>query len=278
MHQSKDNKFIPMTSVASGTGVAVGADIYCYTNQIVNVIFIGQPGNKDWVLVDTGMPKCGAEILAVAEERYGKGSKPAAILLTHGHFDHVGGIVHLLEHWEVPVYAHADEFPYLTGTTAYPEPDPSVEGGMLAKISSIYPNEPIDILPALRALPADGSVPFLENWKWVHIPGHAPGQVAFFREQDRLLISADAVITVRQDSFYKVLIQEKEVNGPPRYFTTDWDAAKTSVARLKELNPAILIPGHGKIMEGEELSAGLNVLLSNFETVALPKHGKYVDE
>ncbi|MDY0395290.1 MBL fold metallo-hydrolase [Virgibacillus halophilus] len=36
-------------------------------------------------------------------------------MLTHGHFDHVGGLVDLVKEWEVPVYAHSLEFPYLTG-------------------------------------------------------------------------------------------------------------------------------------------------------------------
>src|SRR4051812_40531287 len=112
MHQSKDSKVIPMTSVSSGKLREVRSDVAYYTDQIVNVIFIGTP--KHWVLVDAGMPKGGDEIRLVAEDRFGSGSKPAAIILTHGHFDHVGGIVYLIEHWGVPVYAHPLEFPYLT--------------------------------------------------------------------------------------------------------------------------------------------------------------------
>ncbi len=266
-----------MTSVQSGSGTAV-ADLYCYTNQIVNVIFAGASGAGQWVLIDTGMPKHSEEIIHVAEERYGAGSKPAAILLTHGHFDHTGNIVALLEAWDVPVYAHPAEFPYLTGALPYPEPDPTAEGGLLGKISSIYPNEPVDITGKLLALPVDGSVPYLPGWRWVHVPGHAPGQVAFFREADRVLISADAVITVRQDSLYRVLVQEKEVNGPPRYFTTDWEAAKQAAKTLRDLQPNVILPGHGRVMEGAELTAGLNHLVDNFDTVAVPAHGKYVNK
>jgi glyoxylase-like metal-dependent hydrolase (beta-lactamase superfamily II) len=220
MEQSKDNKAIPMTSVNSGKEREPAPDILYYTNQIVNLVMIGKPGGN-WVLVDAGMPKSAEQIIEVAEDRFGVDKPPLAIILTHGHFDHVGSIVDLIYKWNVPVYAHPEEFPFLTGQQAYPEPDKSVEGGLLAKISTIYPNEPVDIQEKLKMLPADGSVPFLPDWQWVHVPGHAPGQVAFFRKIDRLLISADAVITVKQDSMYRVLVQKKEVCGPPVYLTTD---------------------------------------------------------
>jgi glyoxylase-like metal-dependent hydrolase (beta-lactamase superfamily II) len=278
MHQSDDNKFIPMSSIKSGSGTAVRDDIYYYTNQIVNVIMIGASDSESWVLVDAGMPMCGPEIVTVAENRYGKGTKPQAIILTHGHFDHVGGIVHLIEKWQVPVYAHPLEAPFLTGSRSYPEPDPTVEGGMLAKMSSIYPIEPIDIAPVLMPLPLDGSVPHLDGWKWIHTPGHSPGQIALFRESDRTLLAADAFVTVRQDSFYKVLIQKKEVNGPPRYLTTDWQEAWESVRILAALKPALVIAGHGQAMEGEELMQGLEDLARDFRKKAIPGHGKYVND
>src|SRR4051812_34701478 len=115
MKQSDDNKFIPMTTFESGHGHEVKNDLYYYTNQIVNVIFVGDPKTNNWVLIDAGMPKSAAELIKVAEQRFGKGSKPSAIILTHGHFDHVGSIVGLIEKWQVPVYAHPLEFPFLTG-------------------------------------------------------------------------------------------------------------------------------------------------------------------
>lgn len=278
MHQSKDSHIIPMTSVSAGKGREVSNDVFYITDQIVNVIFYGAPGTDSWVLIDAGMPGSGTNILEAAAKRFSKTTPPRAIILTHGHFDHVGAITHLQKAWgNVPVYAHIDEFPFLTGEKAYPEPDPTVEGGMLAKISSIYPHEPIDISPVLNKLPADGSVPGMDGWIWLHTPGHSPGHVSLFREADKFLIAGDAFVTVEQDSFYKVLVQKKEVHGPPPYLTTDWPQAKVSVQRLNALNPKFVITGHGTHMEGAELADGLHRLAGNFDELAVPKYGRYVD-
>jgi glyoxylase-like metal-dependent hydrolase (beta-lactamase superfamily II) len=276
MKQSDDNKFIPMTSVNSHKGEEVAPDIYYYTNQIVNVIFLGKPGEAGWVMVDAGMPKSADELIEVAEDRFGTNNPPACIVLTHGHFDHVGSIVKLLERWPVPVYAHTAEFPFLTGKQAYPEPDTSVEGGLLAKISSIYPHEPIDITPHLKALPPDHSVPGMPSWRWIHTSGHSPGHASFFRQTDKALLAGDAFVTVRADSFYKVLIQKKEVNGPPRYLTTDWPQARASVQELASLMPSLAITGHGTAMRGTELTEGLQNLVDRFDELAIPDHGKFV--
>jgi glyoxylase-like metal-dependent hydrolase (beta-lactamase superfamily II) len=275
MKQSKDNRMIPMTSFSSGNGESVADGVYYYTNQIVNVVMLGNP-DGDWFLIDCGMPKCGEEIIAAAEKRFGKDRPPMAIFLSHGHFDHVGGVVTLLEKWNVPVYAHPLEMPFITGKQEYPEPDSSVEGGLLAKLSSLYPHEAIDISEHVSAYPQDGSLPGAEQWHWIHAPGHSPGQVVFFREKDRILIAADAFITVRQDSFYKVLVQKREVNGPPRYLTTDWQAAWDTVKKLRDLRPSLVVSGHGQYMKGAELRLGLRKLADNFGTAAIPSHGRFV--
>lgn len=277
--QSSDNHWIPMTSVSAGQGREVTPDVFYYTNQIVNVIMMGDPDSGKWVLTDAGMPKSGSAIIAVAESRFGKNVKPEAIILTHGHFDHVGSIVHLLEAWPgVPVYAHPLEFPYLTGKEAYPEPDAGVEGGLLAKIAKIYPHEPVNIEPVLLQLPPDGIVPGLPEWTWIYTPGHSPGHISLFRKNDRLLISGDAFVTVKQDSLYKVLIQKEEVHGPPPYLTTNWSDAKQSVQKLAALEPRLVVAGHGQYMEGPELQQGLHELAMRFDELALPAYGKYVDD
>src|SRR5690625_2442181 len=80
MQQSKDYKFIPMTSLRDRLGKEVTEDVFYYTDQIANVVFIGKPKSEEWVLVDAGLPYGGNKILKVAADRYGKESKPKAII------------------------------------------------------------------------------------------------------------------------------------------------------------------------------------------------------
>ncbi|EGK07241.1 metallo-beta-lactamase [Desmospora sp. 8437] len=277
MEDPMANKYMPMTSVLSGTGQEVLPDLYCYTDQIVNVVLVGNPDPGDhWVLVDTGMPGTANRIVDIAEKRFGENSPPQAIILTHGHFDHVGTVVDLVEKWGVPVYAHEAELPFLTGKLSYPEPDGSVEGGLVAKLSPMFPNEPVNLGSHVTALPGDGSIPHMSGWRWIHTPGHTPGHISLFRDQDRSLIAGDALITVKQDSIYQVITQEKELNGPPRYLTTDWDAAKKSVKKLAALKPAAMVTGHGHPLSGKELAEGLDQLVREFDSRAIPDYGRYV--
>lgn len=278
MNYGSDYKYIPATSIGSGMTIQVLPDLFCHTVQIVNIILAGDPNTKDFVLVDAGMPHSANEIISVVEEYYGANSHPKAIILTHGHFDHVGAIIELVKHWEIPVYAHELELPYLTGQKSYPEPDPTVEGGLIAKMSPLFPNEPINLDNHVEKLPADGTIPYLPDFCWIHTPGHSPGHISLFRESDNTLIVGDAFVTVKQDSLYKVITQKQEINGPPRYFTTDWEAAKESVIKLASLSPSVAITGHGLPMSGELLTKSLEKLVHDFDQIAVPDFGKYVDK
>ncbi|MBA3438252.1 MAG: MBL fold metallo-hydrolase [Pyrinomonadaceae bacterium] len=248
--------------------------------MIVNVLFVGQPnaGDSSWVLVDAGLYGSANRIKHAAEERYGPGARPQAIILTHGHFDHVGALEELATGWDVPIYAHETELPYLTGGSAYPPPDPSVGGGAMARLSWMYPRGPINLGGRVRPLPTDGSVPGMPGWRWVHTPGHTAGHVSFFRESDRTLIAGDAFVTVKQESALAVLTQRPEMNGPPKYYTSDWQAARGSVEKLAGLQPSIVATGHGVPMRGAQMQQQLQELARNFDRLAVPAHGRYVEQ
>ena len=250
----------------------VTADLTRLRFLFVNLYYWGTASS--WVLIDAGLQGSMSTIVETAEERFGRGTKPQAIILTHGHFDHVGAFPELFERWDVPVYAHSLELPHVTGRTDYPPPDPTVGKGAMALMSFAYPNEAIDLGARAKPLPEDGSVPHMPDWRWIHTPGHTAGHVSLFRERDRCLIAGDAFVTVKQESLYAVATQEQEIHGPPAYFTPGWRAARQSVERLAALRPAIAATGHGTPMSGEALSRGLEKLVREFDEIAVPDQGR----
>ena len=250
--------------------------VYYKRILFVNIALIGEPG-EPWVLVDTGLPGYTGTILEAAETLHGPNARPEAILLTHGHFDHVGSLEALLEHWPgVPVYAHELELPYLKGKSSYPPPDPTVGGGIMPIASLTFPRGPIDIGGRVKELPSGGRVPGIDGWQWLHTPGHAPGHVSFWRGKDKVLVAGDVVVATKQESAYAVATQTPELHGPPKYFTQDWIAARQSAEKVAKLRPRVLITGHGPALSGPDVAIELEDLARHFVKRAVPKDGRYV--
>lgn len=242
----------------------------------VNVFGISHP-NGSWTLVDCALPFSATLIRRWAEKNFS--GPPNAIFLTHGHFDHVSAAGELAGDWDVPVYAHRLEFPYLTGKQDYPAPNVGAGGGLMSLLSPLYPRGPVNLGDRLRELPFAGiepaSMPQLPGWECIHTPGHTPGHVSFFRPGDRVLLVGDAFCTTKPESFFEAAIaQTPELHGPPSFFTADWDEAGRSVQRLAQLGPALVAPGHGKPIAVANVPNELERLAREFERVAVPENEK----
>ncbi|GHF43104.1 glyoxylase-like metal-dependent hydrolase (beta-lactamase superfamily II) [Deinococcus metalli] len=260
-------------AVPTGRFHFLRSDVVRLRLPLANVYFLGRPGDS-WVLVDAGVPGTARTIRNAATQVHGD-RPPEAIVLTHGHLDHIGALHALLERWPVPVYAHPLERPCLTGRVPYPFPDPSVGGSMSVLSPALSPG-PFSFQPAVQDLPEDGTVPGLPGWEWRHTPGHANGHVSLWRGSDRTLIAGDAVVTTRQESLLSALtLRPAVVHGPPAYYTPNWDAARDSVRRLAHLQPDLLAPGHGHPLRGEGVATDLHRLARNFDEAARPNQGWY---
>src|SRR5438477_13129108 len=99
----------------------IAPDVGWLPVSFANAYFIGRPGGK-WVLVDAGLPGWAAEISSAAEARFGAGSRPEAIVLTHGPIDHAGSELMLAGMWDVPIYAHRLVLLFVIGQPVYPVP------------------------------------------------------------------------------------------------------------------------------------------------------------
>ena len=255
-----------------------GPGVWGMKDIFVNIYMVSNPETNSWVLIDAGLKTSASKIKRMAAELFGKDSKPSCIILTHAHFDHVGSLKKLAEEWNVPVYAHYLEMPYLTGKSSYPPPDPTVGGGIMPLMSVVFPTSPVNLSNRVSVLASDGTLPGLSGWRFLHTPGHAPGHISLYREEDRLLIAGDAFITTNQQSAISIMFQIKKLYGPPKYFTYDWELAKQSVENLMNLEPEIVATGHGKPMQGPAMRTALHDLYNNFYEKAVPANGRYAND
>jgi glyoxylase-like metal-dependent hydrolase (beta-lactamase superfamily II) len=263
----------------------VAPDVYCLGSRgrtQTDVYFVCS--GSSWTLIDTGWAKDGPSIKQAAESVVGAGTRPASILLTHFHPDHAGSALQLARIWDCPVYVHPDELPLANGDfaaiTKYAGPLdiwvvlPLMRAmgrrrreAMLARSS---------LKDVVRALEPGAVVPGLPGWECIPTPGHTPGHVSFFRASDRVLVTGDAVVTLKVNSLSDLVLQRQGLSGPPWYTTWSWRAAKKSVAMLAGLEPNVLAGGHGTPMTGTETAGAVRAFADRFSgraTTGDPKAG-----
>ena len=151
-------------------------------------------------------------------------NKIQQILLTHEHFDHVGGVQSLIQMSKgaAKIYAHHDLVQKLSqGKSTFAE----MLGGTMPKITVDVPL-------------TDGKELILGNhpYKVLSTPGHSIGSLCFYGEKNQVLFSGDTVFASGGFGRY---------DFPGGDFTT----LLNSIMRLATLDVKNLYPGHGPIVE-----------------------------
>lgn len=190
--------------------------------KLVNAFLV--EGEEKAALIDTG---CG--IGHLAERVRELTDKPLIILITHGHFDHDGGVKQFSG---VPVYLNSEDgqlmhqtvemMQKMMGTTDMnkmrefyitsrgPVRCPELE---ISKLLELVPTEPSD--PIYEYLPMEDGMEFDLGGrvlKVISTPGHTPGEVSILDETSRTLFSGDTanvgIILMRQPENGTALIEE----------------------------------------------------------------------
>lgn len=172
------------------------------------------PDHKGCYLID-----CGMEPGPLLDQVAQRGLEPRGLLLTHCHYDHIGGIQELFERFgPMPIWVHPIEADWnrepmlnLSGMTIWPcvapEPDKRYEDG-----------DRLDLL---------GS-----QWDVLHLPGHSPGSVGLHNPTHGILLAGDTLFSGSV--------------GRVDFPTSDPIAMKRSLERLMTLPDSTVVhPGHG---------------------------------
>jgi hydroxyacylglutathione hydrolase len=176
------------------------------------------------VLIDAGRRWDKRRIFAELE-----GREISEVALTHVHPDHQGCAKAVCEARGVPLACHEDDVDAMEGrrpVAASPKPVAQAFGKMWTG-----PPHKVD-----RVLHEGDEV---AGFRVVHAPGHAPGEVIFFRDADRVAICGDVIRNITYVSLRTKLAE------PPEDLTPDPAENRRSIRKLAELEPSLILPGHG---------------------------------
>ena len=178
------------------------------------------------VLIDAGRRWDRRRIFAELE-----GREISLLALTHAHPDHQGVAKDVCEARGIPLACHADDVEAMEGKR--PMQEAAASNPINQVIRAIWQGLPYKVDRVLR----EGDE--VAGFRIVHAPGHSRGEVIFFREHDRVAICGDVI---RNLSYATALPGIKE---PPTIFTYDAAENRRSIRMLAELNPNLILPGHG---------------------------------
>ncbi len=178
------------------------------------------------VLIDAGRRWDRRRIFAELE-----GVEISMVALTHVHPDHQGVAKDVCEARGVPLACHADDVEAMEGKR--PVQEAATSNPVNRVIRALWEGPPHEVGRVLR----EGDE--VAGFRVVHAPGHARGEVVYFRDRDRVAICGDVI---RNMSYATALPGIKQ---PPDLFTYDPAENRRSIRKLAALQPSLILPGHG---------------------------------
>ena len=157
------------------------------------------------------------------------GRELSLLALTHVHPDHQGCAKLICDELDVPLACHEADVDAMEGRRPVRASD-ALQARLFARLWE-GPSRKVD-----RVLREGDEVGEL---RVVHAPGHAPGEVIFFRDSDRVAICGDVIRNITYLSLRTALAE------PPAHLTPDPAENRRSIRRLADLEPATILPGHG---------------------------------
>jgi hydroxyacylglutathione hydrolase len=187
------------------------------------------------VAFDTGVRGSGPEILAAA------GGLIAKIVLSHAHADHRGAAPEL----DAPIYCHPDEvadaqadWPQSYLDFSLIENEQIREG--LYRLNEMWDSGSVEIAGTVE----EGDE--VAGMQVIHVPGHAPGEIALFRASDGLLLAADAIYTQDAETG-----QPASARVPHQFANWDTEQARASIRKLITYKPTSVWLGHSTSVTGD---------------------------